>query len=177
MKITYEELRHGDIILFKGSGPVFWFFSLLLCLLEPGWRKLNWRPWHMAVAWDKTGTGWQCFEGYAPVSRLHTYTEAELRGRCRFYRRLDPEPSYLDSQTFLINHVGKPYDVAVYFFTSLGYLLRHYWGKPIPYFMDNRFSCWELVYHWQDDMGQPLAGKYDFPLITDFLKVVGEIKG
>ena len=163
----------GDIVLFKGHGFVFNIFSKLLSLLDPGWRKLKWKPWHMGIVWGRFENDLLVAEGYSPISRLHYYSTEEL-AECRYYRRIE-NIDWIKAQKFLRDYLGKRYDVQVYFWTTLGYLLRHYWGRPIKYFMDNRFSCWEFVYSFCLEMGYPLCDKFDFPMITDFLKVEGEI--
>ena len=62
------------------------------------------------------------------------------------------------------------YDVAVYFFTMLQYLILHFFNHPIPRLLDNRYACWELAFFFAREMGKPIQSIHKYPVITDFLK-------
>jgi len=76
---------------------------------------------------------------------------------------------------FLQGHINKKYDVAIYFFTALAIIIRHYFNRPIPKLLDQRYSCWELVQEFSIEMGKPILSRYDVVVIVDIIKALKEV--
>jgi hypothetical protein len=184
-QVDMEQLLPGDTLLFKGNGPVFKFFSFLLSIFDSDWRKRAWKPWHMAIAWDKAYSGWYVLEATDKGVETNYYKEIDLRHNCRAYHWLDGLVTKEERQRFLDEHINKRYDVAFYFFTSLQYLaLRvvewtqkkfipwHQFTISLPRVLNDRFCCWELAEAFDRFMGKPWCDKSRYPLITDLLKTV-----
>ena len=164
-----SQARPGDVILFKGEGPLFEILSRLLKLFEPGWNRYG---WHMAfVAWDSED-GLVICEALAngvclnPLNKQREY---------RVYRWLDTEPPRYMIMDFVKHHLNEKYDVLLYPWTAAFYLFRHFWNKPIPRLLDNAWTCWELVCEFANEMGKPIISVYDCPVITDILRNFGEL--
>ncbi len=158
------ELKPGDILLFKGAGSLWWFLSHLLRLFERLWDGWG---WHLTyVSKIEAGKVW-ITEGVWPVS--HEVLLSEGR-EYRVYRVLPQPIDETKLSEFTASHLRKRYDVAIYFWTSLQYLVRHYWNHRIPRLLDDRYTCWELVEELCEEFGMSWGSKYDCPLITDFLK-------
>ena len=75
---------------------------------------------------------------------------------------------------FRCDYIGKPYDVAIYFWTGLAILIRHFFNHPIPKLLNDRFCCWELVQEFSEAMGKPIQSKYDVIIISDLIKKLQE---
>ena len=73
---------------------------------------------------------------------------------------------------FFDSHINKRYDVAVYFWTALAIIIRHYFNRPIPKLLDNRFSCWELVQEFTTHCGKPVLSRYDVIILPDMLEAL-----
>ena len=158
----------GYILEFKRQGIVSTILGGLLKLFE---RKWNGWGWHLAVIWERTYDGWYVLEARHEVE-INCYTDKWLRANTRNYKWLDSPPENEKFNKFLEDHTGKSYDVAIYFWTALQYLIRHFFNHKIPRLLDDRFTCWELVFEFCEEMGKPIGSKYDCPIITDFLRVV-----
>lgn len=177
MNIPIANAKPGDIIAFRGTGPAFSFFSSLLCIFDGGWRKLNWKPWHMGIAWSEHDGGLLVLEATGGGVKANQKPTVELETKCRAYGWLDEPPSSSKMAEFFDSHINKRYDVLIYVWTTAQYLFRHLFNRRIPRLLDDRFTCWELAFEFCEDMGKPISSKYDCPMITDFLRAVNEIPG
>lgn len=164
------DYRVGDTILFKGQGPLFAIFSLLLSLIVPAWRQLAWKPWHMARAVRKVPGGWLLFDALVDGVRERFYTDEQLTARTRWYPWLKAIPSQEYFAEFIQAHDGKAYDVGIYFWTMAQYIFRHFWNRCIPRLLDDRYTCWELQDEFDDGLGEPWNAPYDCVMIVDFLQ-------
>ena len=152
--------------MFKGAGPVFQILSRVLKVFEPRWDRFG---WHVAFVVTPTTLCESIGQGVV-VSVLSKYTPEETR--C--YRWFDEQPKNGDIVRFVGSHLGEPYDIAIYFWTSIAYLVRHWWGRRVPLLFNNSWSCWELLFYFADRMGKPISESYDFPLITTLLRSMDE---
>ena len=134
------DIKVGDIICFKGKGPVFTILSFLLSLCDSGWRKLKWKPWHMSILWQIDTLGCWILEATAPWVIINHYFWEDLKSKTRFYHWLDKEPTRAEMDKFYNGHYEKAYDVVIYFWTSLQYLIRHFFNHRIPRLLDDRFT-------------------------------------
>ena len=166
-------MKTGDIVFFKGQGLMFRVLSTLLCLFDSYWRKLKWKPWHTAIAFQFAPEGWYILEARAEGVILKYYEDDWLKEHTRAYTWLDTHPTKEQMQKLLDEYIGKPYDIAIYFWTSLAIILRHFWNHPIPKLFDDRWDCWELDAQGMSDLGKPVISKFDTVLITDLAKAVG----
>lgn len=158
-------MKIGDILEFKRSGPVSWIVGNLLWLFEPWWDKWG---WHLAIvcAIDKQGKVWIA-EGTAPVSRRRVIRNDE---EYRVHQWLDLAVPPRKMLEVVQPYLGKKYDVQIYLWTALQYLVRHFFNHRIPRLLDDKYTCWELVFEICRDLGKGIGSKYDCPMITDFLK-------
>ena len=170
MIVSKSEIRPGDIIMFKGNDIGYRLLSPILKLFNPKWDRWG---WHLALTCYKLDDTWRICEA---IGDGVTVSKLNMDSDFRVYRWFDVAPEPTKIIEFVNKHYGDKYDIAVYFFTALAYLLRHYWGHRIPFLFDNRWSCWELTFYFCAMMGKPLAESYDFPMITDFIKVMDEKK-
>jgi hypothetical protein len=174
-QVDIEEMQPSDTLLFQGTDSVFKFFSFFLTIFEPVWRqwkKARWLPWHCAKAWIKGYQAWGILEATAEGMRLNWYSIAELKKHARAYRLFETPPPPDQMDVFLKEIIGKPYDVAIYFWTSLQYLIRHYFNHRIPRLLDDRYTCWEGNEKFDSEFGKPWGSPYDCVMITDFMKTV-----
>ena len=161
MLIPYDELRVGDILVFKGGGLVFEILGRILKLSERHWDRWGWHTGFVVY-------GNQVCESIAEgivLSPLSKYKPEETR----VYRWLDTPPTNKKINTYLKSHLGKRYDVAIYFWTALQYLIRHFWNRRIPRLLNDRFTCWENISEFCDDMGKPILSHFDCPMLPDIL--------
>jgi len=162
----------GDIIEFKGKGPVYECLSRVIRLFERKWDRWGWHVAFVANVTDD-GTVYIC-EALGPgvlVSELSGYSLPY-----RVWRWFPNELPQSQVDTFVEDVLGKPYDVAIYGWTALQYLVRHFFNRRIPRLLDDRYTCWELVWYFCREMGQPLQSIYDCPIITDLHKAMGILK-
>jgi len=166
-------MQKYDIVIYKGNGPAFRVLSWVLGLFETEWDGWG---WHM---------GFVCSEGEDPdileavaggVRRVPLSQSLGFVNGCRSYSWLEPLPDQDKAEEWITKHIGSRYDIQIYFWTVVQYLFRHFLNKRIPRMLDDRFTCWELVFEFAEDMGQPIGSKYDCPILTDFLRAAGVIR-
>ena len=162
-------MKRGDVVIFKRSGFISFVIGSLIKFFEKWW---DFWGWHMAVVWQEAHGGWYILEAMGQGVKINYYTDKFLAEKTRIYTWLDEEPTEEKMGKFLAGHINKRYDVAIYFWTALQYLIRHYFNHRIPRLLDERFTCWELAFAFCEEMGKPIGSKYDCPIITDFLKVI-----
>ncbi len=174
-QITTPEL--GALVLVKGEGFAFHSISFLLSLVNPSWRRRDWKPWHtLFISGQNRYGSWQVCEALAPgivVNPLSNYDGEDYR----MYRWFDSQLDQAKVNLYVSTHLGRAYDVAQYFFTAIQYLVRHFWNRPIPRLLDNRYSCWENLFEFCSDMGKPIeqiGREYDCPLITEVVTALEE---
>jgi len=160
-------IKTGDIIVFKRKGFVSFVLGGILKQFERQWDGWG---WHVAFASGfHDDNGWMICEALAggvqenPLSNYQDY---------KVYHWFDEPLDQFKVNRFVAKHLGQKYDILVYPLTALAYLVRHYWGKPVPRLFDNSWSCWELVYYFADRMGKPFAESYDFPMVSDLMKAL-----
>jgi len=182
MRIEYPTIRPGDNIIFKRSEGfgIALVLSWIIKIFYPKWDMWG---WHMAVVVAPANEifvskfnrlfkaslivengGWIVIESTWPVVRLNNLS---LMGEYRPYRWFDEplENPLIDS--FIRKYIGWRYDVLLYFWTAAAYLFRHFWNRPIPRLLDNRYTCWELAAEFDEAMGKPVCSKYDCPILPD----------
>ena len=158
------ELQLGDIVVFKRKGPVSFILGGILKLFERDWDAWG---WHVAFVSGQDDNGWNICEALAggvaenPLSLYQDY---------KVYRWFDEALDQLKVNKFVTSYLGKPYDIAIYFWTTLAVIIRHYWNKPISKLLDERYSCWELTQEFTMDIGKPILSRYDVVIITDIMK-------
>lgn len=162
-------IKLGDIIEFKGRGTVYGVMSRLIKVFEWWWDRWG---WHTAFICGKDERGWLICEAvYGGVQVGY------LRGEYKVHRWFDEPPSQEEVDKYVEEVLGADYDVAIYFWTTLQYLIRHLFNHRIPRLLNDRYTCWELVWWFCRGMGKPIQSIYDCPMITDLLKAVGESTG
>lgn len=159
-------MKVGDIILFKGRGIGFKLLSRLIRLFEKDWDGWG---WHMAyVAFIAPDGGALIAES---VGRGIREASLPTNREYRVYTWLE-DADRLKIQEFTNKHLGENYDVAVYLWTMLQYLVLHFFNHPIPRLLDNRYTCWEFVFLMAREMGRPIQSLHRYPFLTDFLKAI-----
>lgn len=169
--IPHSEILGGDILLFRRKGFVTGVLGWLLKRFE---RKWDGWGWHMAIAWQKSRLGYWILEAAGKGVRVHLVRNEEFETEIRAYRWLDKPASGDDLEDFMAENLDKGYDVTVYFRTMIQYLVLHFFNHSIPRLLDNRYTCWELVFFFARKMGKPIQSIHKYPILTDFLKAVGE---
>ena len=158
-----------NIVEFKRVGFVSFIIGSLLKVFEHKWDGWG---WHLAVAWERVFDGWILLEAVAKGVSLNFHSDKELSANTRSYHWFDKPLTFIDEDAvaFYYRHIEKKYDVAVYLWTALQYFARHLLNHRVPRLLDDRFTCWELVSEFCDEMGKPVESKYDCPMLPDILK-------
>jgi hypothetical protein len=162
-------IRVGDIILFDGQGCFFHLLSFLLGLFDKDWRTLKRKPWHVGfISRIEDSVVYIC-EAREPTVRetvLDTFrTDYQV---VHWLESVDQNKV----REFVNKAKGKRYDIAIYFWTSLAIIIRHFFNHRIPKLLDERFDCWELIAEFCDFMNRPIVSKYDTIIITDLVKAL-----
>ena len=173
MRISIEQARPGDILVFKREGIIPLILGGLIKLTIA--RNWDFWGWHMApvVAPDT------CMDATWPRLKLSIISELLAAGReIRCYRVFDNPPEPCKLTDYIEAHKGKRYDVIVYLFTALAALLRP--RVDVPRVVNLKYTCWECTWdaleYWDFEMCEIPNSNYNYPFITDFLRYVGEIK-
>ncbi len=164
--------QKSDIVVFQGDGFIFQVLGRLLKLFNTWWDRWG---WHTAIIWRRGYQGWFLLEATAHGVMEHFYSDAYLHDHARIYRWLDTCPNQKSMDSFFETHILRPYDVAIYFWTALQYLVRHFFNHRIPRLLDARFTCWELCFEFAEEMGKQIGSKYDCPMITEMIKAFEEV--
>lgn len=170
MRIGNDQIRPGDNLVFKrGTWGIASLLSLLIKVFYPRWDRWG---WHMAVvvAYDNIDKNWLVLEAAWPRVRINRLSRM---GEFRAYRWLDEQPPPDRVERFVDEHVGCRYDIPVYVLTFLAFLTRRI-GFDFPRVIDRGYTCWELVYCFDDEMGKDISSDYNYPMITDFLEGVDQ---
>lgn len=163
-------MKEYDLLVFKRKGFVSGILGAILKHFEKDWDGWG---WHVGIVWGLHDRGgWLVLESLGGGPEINWYSEDYLRNCTRSYTWLDDKPSNWKITAFLPDHIGKKYDVAVYFWTALQYLIRHYFNRRIPRLLDDRYTCWELAAEFFEAMGKPIHSKYDCPMLPDMLDVI-----
>ncbi len=162
-------MKRGDIIAFYGHGILYEVLSRLLKLFEPWWDR---KCWHTAIIFLVSPDGCYLLESQAQGVNINFYQAQDLKDT-RLYRWFDSEPAEIKMEDFLAEHNNERYDVGLYFWTMAQYLIRHFFNHRIPRLLNNRYTCWELVFRLAEELDHPIGSPYDCPLLTDFLKHYG----
>jgi len=157
----------GDIILFRGSGPVFHVLSFILGIFEPEWRKRKGKPWHTGVVYRPGYDGWWLIEAVKGGVQIIKHSEKEMNNTWN-YHWLDKVPFPAELHEFRRVVVGFPYDGKGYVMTILAYLIAKYTGYHFR-IHDQRHYCWETTSLFARMMGKPLQETWDYPLISKIL--------
>jgi len=163
MRIDEKEMRPGDILIFRRAKRDYigLVFSLLIKLFYPNWDMWG---WHMAYVIGPDLNDWIIGEATWPCVRRNHLSQM---GEHRVYRWFSVPLPQSDIESFTSRHIGAKYDILLYPWTLAPYLVRHFWNKPVPRLLDDRFTCWEYVCEFVEAMGKPIVSKYDCPLIAD----------
>ena len=166
--VGVDVLKSGYIIEFRRKGFTGIVLGGLLKLFEPSWDGWG---WHLAIAWEKGyQEGWLLLEATAGGVMCNFYEDCFLERNTRSWKWLDEIPTRAKKDKFFETHILRHYDIASSFWLVVQYLIRHYFNHRIPRLLDDRFSCWELVFEFCEEMGKPIASKYDCPILIDLLK-------
>ena len=168
------KIQRGYIIEFKRTGLTSAILGSLLKLFERSWDGWG---WHLAIAWEQAYDGWNILEATEDGVEINYYSDKYLDENTRAYQWLTKVPSRKAMGEFLKSHINKKYDVAIYFWTALAIIIRHYFNHPIPKLLDDRFDCWELSAEFFAEVGEPIQSKYDVIIITDIIKALKGRRG
>lgn len=159
-------MRRGDIILCKGGRfpGVSWWLARILKLFEPDWDGWG---WHLAIAYMEDKQGWWMLEATSKGVVVSLIGDREHR----VYRWLDKEPSKIRMYAFFNQVQGARYDYWVYAWTVLQYLGKKI-GLSLPRIVDRRYTCWEMAMYAMRESGKPVLPIWDYPVLTDILKVL-----
>ncbi len=174
-RIDIKDIRPGDIIVVKREGPLSAILSFILKRFESSWDRWGWHTCfvsrHTCFVSRFTDQWIICEAAGEGVIESPLSKYAEVRA----YRWFDPQLGQTPIDAFVAKHKGDQYDVLCYFWTATQYLIRHIWNREIPRLLDDRYTCWELVFQFCADNGKPIDAAYDCPIITDLLRAMGEL--
>ena len=165
-------MKIGDVIAFPGNGLIFKVLSRILWLFNRWWDR---KHWHLAIAWESAESGWWVMEADAKGVQIN-FKPDEVLNKCKILSFLKKVPGKKKRKQFKDSHLGLSYDAAVYFLTMIQYLVLHFFNRPLPRILDNRFTCWELAEEWCVFNGKPWTtwGRtHKYPIITDALQALG----
>jgi hypothetical protein len=170
MLIKNNELRPGDIILFKRGkqDKLGLILSLILKLFYPKWDMWG---WHMAVVVWKNGDSWYFIEATWPKVGVKKLTDI---GEYRVYRWFQKEPCYTEISRFVQDHIDAKYDVLAYVWAALYGILNKRFHINIGKYSNESYYCWELVEEYCECMGKPLTTKNITLLLPDIQKELEE---
>jgi hypothetical protein len=160
-------LEPGDILIFKRNVKdwISRVLSWALQLLEGGWDRWGWHTGYVSkVLPDGTIVTVEASIGKGVQTVM--YPTLESLGDVRVYRWVD-ELSLDTLENFTEKHVGRQYDLACYFWTSIQRILLQFSDYCIPRILNNKYTCWELVCAMARAMEKPLQPVGRYPLITD----------
>ncbi len=160
----------GDIIEFKGSGLVYGILSRLIKIFDRSWDRWG---WHVAFVCYGTERNPTICEAVAGGVRLTSLNDLTREYRIHHWFGDDP-PDPGEVGAFVVKVLNSKYDVAIYLWTGLQYVIRHLWNRRIPRLLDDRYTCWELVFHFCREMGKPIQSIHDCPMITDLVRQVDD---
>jgi hypothetical protein len=166
-----NKVKPGFLLEHKGGGWAAKILGFLLKIFEPSWDGWG---WHLSIAWEKDVGGWWILEATGDGVEVNYYDNDYLFTDTHIYKWFDKVPSLKKRDDFEASHIGKPYDVAIYFWTGIQYLIRHFFNRRIPRLLDDRFTCWELVFEFAEQMGKPIGSRYDCPMISDFCEAMND---
>ncbi len=178
MEIPIAELKRGDIIAFKGRGVCFTMLSALISALVPEWRKREWKPWHLAVAYRQSTTlrnYWILIEALAGGVQEKNHSIKELQENARVYRYLSDAPSTKAISDFKQIYLGFRYDAGAYLGTMITYFLAklHLWHGRV---IDKQHTCWETASAFARYMHKPFQDNWEYPVIWKIIKKLEETK-
>lgn len=163
----------GQIVEFKGSGPVYGILSRLIKIFEPWWDRWG---WHVGFICGEDTRGIFICEAVADGVRIISLKD--VVGEYRIHNWFGDNPPNQEKVNEFVNQVtGARYDVAIYLWTGLQYVFRHLLNRRIPRLLDDRYTCWELCAYVCREMGKPWGTIYDCPLITDMIEVMEKSDG
>ena len=168
-QIDAGEIRSGDILVWKGSGLIYFVLSRLIkWFKEPSFDLWG---WHTVPMIDNI----QFLDAQFPKVRIESLTNPKyLKRPFRAYRIFEESPASIRVIRFVQDKVGCWYDFLAYFLTALAVLLRPRFD--IPRILDRKMTCWELTWEFADEMGFDITDDYCYPFLTDLLRLCGEIK-
>ncbi len=159
----------GTIVEFRRTGFIAKILGGILKLFERQWDGWG---WHLAIVYERADNdiGWYILEATWPSVEINYYSDEFIWHNCRVYDWFNEPPRKVLLNKFMQEHLGKRYDVLLYPWTTIQYLIRHYINRRIPRLLDDKFTCWELVTEICEYLGKPIQqSKYDCPLISDIL--------
>jgi hypothetical protein len=143
--------------------PLSW---LIKKIKEPTWDRWG---WHMAPVVGPD----QIADAQMPKVKIVKLSDLLLKGvEIRAYRVMAEPPGQDCVDIFLEDHIGKRYDGLVYLWTGI-----RQFASWFPRIIDRWYDCWEVSFDAMDYAGVEIdPSDYNYPFVTDFLKLVGELK-
>jgi len=174
--------RVGCVVEFQRSFSLFSVSGLLSAVInciegiQALFRRKKWRwdnyGWHLAMVSEIKQDGsvivLEAAGDGVREARLEQFYDRYGRNY-RFWDLLDFEITRPQMVDIIKHYAGLKYGYANYFWAGLIYLFRHHINKPLPNVLNDKYTCWELVYAIFRDLGRPLgANDYDCPTLTEF---------
>ena len=181
METPISEMEPGYTVAFRGTGFAFKCLSCVLGIIEPGWRKRKWKPWHLAAASRKikagdqlpdketaSEDGWMLIEAVSPETGECFHSMSELEAETKAYRWLEKPPDRERIEQFKNIYLGFPYGVLSYFGVIASYISRK-WFRIKWRIMDTEHMCWEVNSFFQRFMGKEYQRIWEYPMIHDII--------
>ncbi len=153
-------IKPGSIILFKGKGFLYEILSRLIKMKHPEWDRWG---WHMALVVDyHKSYGWMLAEAMADGVGYGWLKQKSSKWRVVNWCGDVPA---IEVRRFAADRMGCKYDVMAYIWTALQEIMPWF-----PRIVNNRYTCWELVYEFCREMGCAVQKPHKYPVITDIVK-------
>jgi len=163
-------MRTGDVIVFKGSGPVFQVLSCLLGLFDKLWRKRKWKPWHAAIAYEQETA--HTFKIVDSTEQGVGFNFLDLnRTDYKSFEWFDEPISMSAFNRWLYDYFGKPYDYDAYLGTAISFFMKRIFGTTMR-IVDKQYYCTELVAEFCRYFGKPLQPQNEYPMPNIVIKAL-----
>lgn len=168
-QVALPETLPGDILVFKGDGLFFEVLGRIVKWKVPTWDRWGWHTAPVSKVSDKPYLRVEYLDAQFPKLKMNTIKPGD---EVRVYRWLDAPPEQVQVDFWMADKVGCWYDWLVYFLTAFAILLRP--KIDFPRVINRRYDCWETVWAFTGYFGRDLSEDYNYPFLTDLLKLAGE---
>lgn len=165
------DIRIGDQVVFDGDGLLFKVLSVILSWLDPYYKSLNPKPWHVGfISRYDLDEGWIICEATGEgvqENPLSMYNPEYYQ----IYRWLDNVDN-LKVYQFVNEHLGCKYDNMAYVWVTIATMANKVLGLNLGRWQNNSMMCWELLECFNEYMGKPFTKDYRTITISDICKAL-----
>jgi hypothetical protein len=168
MRIDPCDCEPGCILEHKAGGwkTVSGLLSRLLRICDRNYDKWG---WHLSIAYTKGLNGWWILEATEDGVELNYYDNLFLFRDTRIYRWFETPPCRDKMDAFMVEHIGQPYDVAIYFWSGLAVIIQNIFHIKLPKITNRRWTCWELIQEFTQELNKPILSPKRIVIISDLI--------